>query len=244
MKTRVYHSQDEHKRLLIAAAILHFNPPNIPWTASLIRINRNAPDFLKLGEGTIYTNSKKWFSELQSYPKEFYIKSVEPPQEIVTKPTTDTLENFLDEFSTEISLKLFDRIKVKLENHLRIYKDTWKPSNGIQELVTGKKLYRELKKKILIVGLLPVQQQEITKFYGDIFRIRYHESEENIHRLEDRVKWSDTIILNCTKISHSHQEMVKKFSNGRDVKLIFGGTSGIKGALEGIKLQCQSQTNQ
>lgn len=244
---RVRLTNEEHTQLLLAAGILHFNPPYTPWSAALQQLNSKAPEGRRLGRGTIYTKSLRWLKELQSYPKDLYINQdklnnnkIEEYKE-PEKITQTNLDKFLEEFSTKVSDQLFERIKEKLETKLKEYEASY--TNPALFNKINKPKEKEFKRKILIVGLLPIQQQEVTKSYGEIFKLRYHESDENVRRLKDRVEWSDSIILNCTKISHSSQDMVKKFAENREVKLVFGGTSGIKGSLEGIKLQCLAVKN-
>jgi hypothetical protein len=241
-KKRVFHTPQDHKELLLAAAILHFNPPYMHWTKALLKVNESAPEEKKLGKGTIYTNSVQWLLEVKSYIPELYPSPIQaetskvPPEGQPQLKNADELETFLEKFSDKISNQLFERIREKLETKLREYEISYErvitPTVPAEQVTVSQK-------KILVVGLLPIQQAEISKTYHNDFRLKYHESDENIHRLEDRVKWADTVILNCTKISHKHQDMVKKFSGDREIKLVFGGVSAIKGTLEGLKTKCQ-----
>lgn len=241
-KAKVSLTQKEHQEFLLSAAMLHFNPPHLGWSAALLKVNETQPKDRQLGRQTIYTASKKWYKEIKGYPEKLYLVSqiveeekVEEKQEEIKE--TESLETLLNKLSDKIVNQLFERITKQLEEKVKEYKfpENWVSTTPSQPAT---KLTKPIKKKILVVGLLPIQQQEIYKAFATIFNLRFHESDENIHRLEHRVLWSDTIIINCTKISHKHQDMVKKVARNRQVKLVFGGVSSIKGALEGIKTQC------
>jgi len=166
------------------------------------------------------------------------VDTLENPSESTSEPLTApaeiSLEDKLSDLADHIVDQLFPKIVEKLLAKLESQQWAVPTQQNFPKVTNVKKSLP----RILIVGLLPVQQQEVSKAYKNIFNLHYQESDENIQRLEARVNWSDIVILNCTKISHKHQDVVKKYAGSKQVKLVFGGVSSIKGELEGIKTKC------
>lgn len=62
------------------------------------------------------------------------------------------------------------------------------------------------KPRILIVGLLPMQAGLITQEFGDVFDLRFHEANSNLHQLKDMARSADQVFTFSSKIGHKVSE--------------------------------------
>lgn len=84
-------------------------------------------------------------------------------------------------------------------------------------------------KKILIVGLLPQQQNEISKDFKEIYDLKFVK-DESIQQIKSIAVNCDEIILMTKFISHRHQDAAK--SSGVIYSHCNGGVSELKDMLE------------
>jgi len=84
-------------------------------------------------------------------------------------------------------------------------------------------------KKILIIGLLPEQQQEIIKEFNECFTLTFFKN-KSFHLLESQASHSDLVIMMSKFISHSHKSMIDKCKV--NYKMCNGGISDLKTILE------------
>ena len=85
------------------------------------------------------------------------------------------------------------------------------------------------KPTVLIAGLLPNQAGIIQTEFGDVFDLRFFETNDNLRLLKDMVQHVDHVFTFTSKISHSVQEMIK--STGKPIYHCSGGITMLKDLL-------------
>lgn len=89
------------------------------------------------------------------------------------------------------------------------------------------------KKRILVIGLLGSQETEVSNKYGNLFKLTFFKSDDNLKLLEARVLASDKAVLVTNFISHSHQTIVRRVGNNK-LRYATGGMSTVFRILDGI----------
>lgn len=88
------------------------------------------------------------------------------------------------------------------------------------------------KPNVLVVGLLPNQENEVKKSFDSKINLRFVNScGQNLHHLQDMAKYVDHIIVDTKFVSHSHTECLKGLKN---VIMAHGGLSKIRSTLMGL----------
>jgi hypothetical protein len=85
---------------------------------------------------------------------------------------------------------------------------------------------RHRKPRVLIVGLLNQQEQDMMKAMGELLALDFVKTEHPNKALEDKARHADLVVLMTKFISHSHTEAVKKFNE--HVVFRNGGVSELK----------------
>ncbi len=146
---------------------------------------------------------------------------------VVEKPTQSDVLLLLE------MRDLLRGIKAELANIreiVRIAASVAKPAPDISE---AQQPPRKRKLKVLVLGMLPVQEEEITKAFGDIFDLSFTKDES---RVRDMGRNADRIVAMCSKIGHSMQELARSV-NAEAYVPVHGGVSSIKGYLEDLWLE-------
>lgn len=89
--------------------------------------------------------------------------------------------------------------------------------------------------KVLIVGLLPIQKQEIITSFNKVFDLRFQESNEAITLLEQRAANMDHVLLMAEWIDHAHRYCLK--GKKIDFKLVWGTVSNLKIVMSNLAMK-------
>lgn len=84
---------------------------------------------------------------------------------------------------------------------------------------------RHRKPRVLIVGLLNQQEQDMTKAMGELLNLDYAKSEHHT-TLEDKARNADLVVLMTKFISHKHQDIVQRVNE--HIVYRNGGVSELK----------------
>ncbi|MBF3820789.1 hypothetical protein ISF98_05580 [Burkholderia pseudomallei] len=68
---------------------------------------------------------------------------------------------------------------------------------------------RERKPRVLVVGLVRQQEDDVTRSLGELFNLQYARVEHG-DNLEDKARGADLVVLMTKFISHKHQEIVRR----------------------------------
>jgi len=132
------------------------------------------------------------------------------------------IEEITDKATQKIINKISDIIGI-LDNTEISKKSDNKSSEDKRESKTGKN-------KVLIVGLLPEQEGNIKKEFGEFVDLRFFNSKKSTDSLKPLSSGCDQIIVMTKFISHSKYHIVK--NSGVPVIHCNGGISGLKNVME------------
>lgn len=132
-----------------------------------------------------------------------------------------------EELQTEIHRRQFEPIIDTITN--KVISKILSSLPKIKSNISNPKPDKKHLKKILIVGLLPEQQNEISKEFKGIYDLRYVK-DESIHQIKSIASNCDEIILMTKFIGHRHQDAAK--SSGVIYSYCNGAVSELKEILE------------
>lgn len=125
----------------------------------------------------------------------------------------------------EAEARLSQRINAEREaSTIPILSERFRPAMPKQEL-------KERKKKVLIVGPLPAQQEVLRQSFPDI-DLRFCSSEEGPQLAGIRAKDCDAAILMQRFMNHAHQQSVQSVLGRDKIFMAEGGVSSISKVLE------------
>lgn len=179
-----------------------------------LRENWRVPVWAQMG----VEKRRRWLKERPSEPiARPRAASAEAPQ--AAPPITDV---------SVAMLEVLRGIKAELGNIRELVRRLQpKTEDELPEVIAQQK---KRKPTVLMLGLLPIQQQEIIKAFGDLLDLRFTDEEG---RVKDMGRNVDYIVGMKHKMSHS-MEYAARAVNEKAYTAVPGGMSSLKGFLEDI----------
>jgi hypothetical protein len=140
---------------------------------------------------------------------------VEAPPAVPLDPASLPFDTLIEAIGTKVAGMLMRSIGEHLQEsimqrvnealaHVQITVPAVMPA-GVTRLHSAP---RNRKPRVLVVGLLNQQEQDMTRAMGEFLDLEYAKSEHH-KTLEDRAKHADLVVLMTKFISHKHQEIVR-----------------------------------
>lgn len=194
-----------------------------------------------LGEGRIRSmKATTAFEPIIDRIKQLMKEKKKAPEQPELPPKVQIVDRFipksLTEFSTEeLQSEIYRRqfepllkemvgsVTEKMSNQLNILF-----SNLVNEEESDNE-ERKVLPRILVVGLMPKQEEEVSREYGEFYDFKFHK-DKAIGNLGNVAKKCDRVILMTKFVSHNHQNMIK--NAGVELLYCNGSVSELKNLLE------------
>jgi len=157
---------------------------------------------------------------IEKASEEVFLKLAEPIVAALTEQVTERVSNRFDQHAYNAAQSAVSKI---LSNQ-KLVRDVEQSSSQEYNKTEAKKL------TVLIVGLLPVQENEIRQSYGEKYNLRFFKSEDNLHQLQSSAASADVVFVAASFVGHRHIDCVKNHNS--NVILYHGGTSRLKQVIE------------
>jgi hypothetical protein len=169
---------------------------------------------------------------IEKASEEVFLKLAEPMVAALTEQVTERISSRFDLHAHNAAQSAVSKI---LSNQKLV--------RNVEQSLSYSRSETETKKlTILIVGLLPVQENEIRQIYGDKHDLRFFKSEDNLHQLQSSAATADIVLVAASFVGHRHIDCVKNHNS--NVVLYHGGTSKLKQVMEAEieKNMCMAHT--
>lgn len=222
-------TEEEKKKLIDETTKVLSTTIGLTWLSALNKAQESLPAERRRELQTI--NQVPWLQE--TVTKKL---SENKPKEVVTikeVKTTEIIPQRLSELETEVLIQEIAKRtmepyiqtiinKISMELKLEIHKIVMK--QGKQEII-----YKQEKPKVLIIGLLSEQENEIKKNFDDFLNLKFwnNGNPKSLRELTQTVK---KVFIMRKFISHSYQDLVR--NSGAPMILVDGAVSNLNVILE------------
>ena len=156
---------------------------------------------------------------LEKMAEEVFFKMVDPMVSSITEQVAARVTDRFDQYAHNIAHSTASKILTSQ----RITRE--------RETASGSGQFKGIEQKlnIVVVGLLPVQENEIKAHFGNRHDFKFFKSESNLHQLQSATNSVDLIFVAADFVSHKHMDCLRGRLN---VVIHYGGTTKLKELIE------------
>jgi hypothetical protein len=235
--------KDEEREKVAIHAMTLFNTSGYRWLEALYQANAMMPPDRQRPKTSLNTDSPKLrdlgyklyhatkVQESTGKPANEIIESLAEPK-VIVDPLEEAMKLIVDRFTDAIGPLLKPAlVKILKSTMTEAITEVAEAAPELIEKFTHPKPM-DYKPRVLIIGLIGVQPHRVKDEFGKDFQLLFHETDDNIHHLKDRMGSVDFVIINTKKINHSIYQVAKKHHS---LIQVHGDVSSILRRLEMLK---------